>query len=105
MNVVELLLATSKRLSNHPAFVVDNEEITYFQLLENVWEATSKLLSVGIKENMNVALMVSNRMEFIYSYFALLALGTTVIPINPLYKERELLYILNDAEAEAIIFD
>ncbi|WP_078427728.1 long-chain-fatty-acid--CoA ligase [Alkalihalobacterium alkalinitrilicum] len=105
MNVVELLVASSARLPNHVAFVTNDEKITYSQLQENVWDAASKLSSVGIKENMNVALMVSNRIVYIYSYFALLALGSTVVPINPLFKERELLYILNDAEVEAIIFD
>jgi long-chain acyl-CoA synthetase len=105
MNIVELLLASSKRLPNQIAFVTEDQKITYRELVSNVFEVAGKFQKLGIGKESNVVLMVGNRIDYVYSYLALLALGTTVVPINPLFKERELTYVLNDSEAEAIIFD
>ncbi|HEB11738.1 MAG TPA: hypothetical protein ENI06_11055 [Spirochaetales bacterium] len=41
--------------------------------------------------------------EFIYSFFALQKLGVIAVPFNTMYKGREIIHILNDCGAKAII--
>ncbi len=44
-----------------------------------------------------------NRVEFIELFLACLKLGVIVVPINVLYREREITHILSDAEPKAIV--
>ncbi|RFU61179.1 class I adenylate-forming enzyme family protein [Bacillus sp. V59.32b] len=105
MNIVELLSSTVERLPDNPAIHFKNEILTYKELHQKVFQAAAALRSLGVKESTNVALMMSNRPEYIITYFALLANGATVVPINPLFKEQEVTYILNDSESEFLIIE
>ncbi|CAH0344008.1 long-chain fatty acid--CoA ligase [Bacillus sp. CECT 9360] len=105
MNIVELLSSTVERLPDNPAIHFKNEILTYKELQHKVFQAAAGLRSLGVNENTNVALMMTNRPEYIITYFALLANGATVVPINPLFKEQEVTYILNDSESEFLIIE
>lgn len=105
MNIVELLLATASRLPNHPAIVFKDETISYKELLYKINATANKLETTGIKRDMHVGLMINNKPEYIYSYFALLTLGATVVQMNPQYKVSEITYIVNDSKADVLILD
>ena len=47
--------------------------------------------------------MITNRPEYIVTYFAILANVAIVVPINPTFKEKEVEYILNDSECIMLI--
>jgi long-chain acyl-CoA synthetase len=53
---------------------------------------------------MHVGILMPNSPQYIVSYYALLSIGATVIPLNPQYREKELAYILNNADASALIY-
>ena len=105
MNIVELLTSTTSRLPDQPVIHFKGAQITYKELQEKVFQVAAGLKSQGVKKGMNVALMLSNRPEYIVSYFAILANGGTVVPINPTFKEQEVTYIVNDSESEILIIE
>lgn len=105
MNVVSLLVQTANRLPQKTAMVFKNQPTSYGEMKEQVFKVANGLRAHGIKEDMNVGLMLTNRPEYVISYFAILALGATAVPINPQFKERELTYALNDSESTALIYD
>lgn len=105
MNIVELLTSTASRLPNQPVIHFKRTQLTYSELQTKVYNVAAGLKEQGIKKGMNVALMMTNRPEYIITYFAILANGGTVIPINPTFKEQEVTYIVNDSESEILIIE
>ncbi|WP_216830708.1 class I adenylate-forming enzyme family protein [Alkalihalobacterium elongatum] len=105
MNVVNMLVATAERLPEKAAIVYKGEKWSYRQVKDEVFKVANGLKASGIKEDMHVGLMMTNRPEYVISYFALLAVGAAVVPINPQFKERELTYALNDSDASALIYE
>lgn len=105
MNIVELLSSTVDRLPDNPAIHFKDDILTFRKLQQKVFQAASGLRRLGVKEDTKVALMMTNRPEYIITYFAILANGATVVPLNPLFKELEVTYILNDSESEFLIIE
>ncbi|MDQ1002197.1 long-chain acyl-CoA synthetase [Neobacillus niacini] len=105
MNVVHLLINSAERFPDKTAVKFKNNELSYQELQNKVLKLATGLSGVGIGKNMNVGLMMQNGFEYIISYFAILAVGGTVVPINPQLKEKELTYLINDSEAKALLFD
>jgi long-chain acyl-CoA synthetase len=105
VNISQILLDSAEKYPHHPAIVFRNENITFRELAEKVKEKAVGLRKYGIMNGSHVGLIIGNKPEYAVAYFACVALGATVIPINPLFKENEISYILNDSEAIAVIVD
>lgn len=63
MNVVSLLVQTAARLPQKIAMVYKNQPISYRELNEQIFKLANGLRAQGIKEDMNVGLMLTNRSE------------------------------------------
>ena len=59
----------------------------------------------GIQQGDRVAVYLANRIELIDLYLACVKLGVIFVPINILYREREMSHILSDAEPKRLITD
>ena len=94
MGIVDLLCSSAERLQNQPAVHFRNQLISYKELQEQVFKVAAGLKNIGVKEGVQVSLMMTNRPEYIVSYFAILANGARVVPINPTFKEQEITYIV-----------
>jgi malonyl-CoA/methylmalonyl-CoA synthetase len=57
----------------------------------------------GLREGDRVAVYLANRIELIDIYLACVKLGLIFVPINILYREREMSHILSDAEPKRLI--
>lgn len=57
----------------------------------------------GVREGDRIALFLPNRIEFIDLFLACVRLGVIVVPINILYREREVAHIVGDAEPVAVV--
>lgn len=104
MNCVQLIVDTAQRLPNKTALVFRNEEISYEQLLQQIFKFANGLKQSGVDENSHVGLLMGNCPQYIISYYGILAAGATVVPINPQYKDKELTFILNNVDADALIY-
>lgn len=105
MNTANLLFKTAEDVPKNTALVFRNQTMSYEELALKVKEKAVGLRKYGITDGSHVGLMAGNKPDYAIAYFALLSLGATVVPINPLFKENEITYILNDAEATALIVD
>ena len=61
------------------------------------------LAARGLVPGDRLALFLANRPEFIDLWLATVKLGVIAVPINVLYRERELRHLLVDAEPRAIV--
>ncbi|MFX1411739.1 MAG: AMP-binding protein [Promethearchaeota archaeon] len=64
---------------------------------------TTSLAREGIKKGDVVAILLPNCFQFTISYFAIIKLGAIVTPINPTYKPSEILVVLKQVKAKALI--
>ncbi|UCD79294.1 MAG: long-chain fatty acid--CoA ligase [Desulfobacterales bacterium] len=68
--------------------------------LETVTDGLAGALQqLGIQRGERVALLHPNHTDFILGYFAIIKAGAVVVPINPVYTAKEVLYLLEDCGA------
>ncbi len=102
-NFYEFLAAQAKKRRRKVALFVDDEKITYGEVLERVDRLAAFFSQRGIREGDKVALFLRNSPEFIYAVFAISKIGAIVVPVNTFLKEEELSYILKDSESTALV--
>ncbi len=102
-NFYELITFQAKKRGSKVALLVDNEKITYSDILEKVDKLAGYLAEKGIKEGDKIALFLRNSPEFIYTIFAASKLGAIVVPVNTFLKEDELSYILEDSGSSLLV--
>jgi malonyl-CoA/methylmalonyl-CoA synthetase len=78
-------------------------ELTYAELFARSRRLAAGLAARGIAKGDRVAFFVGNRLEFVVTYLAVLALGAVVVPINLAYRRREVAHILGDAEPSLLL--
>jgi 2-aminobenzoate-CoA ligase len=84
----------------------EDQTITYTELQERVNRLGNALLSIGIEPGDRVMVRFTNRPEAVISCLAIQKIGAVALPSMKLLRAKELVYILNDAEATtAIVYD
>jgi crotonobetaine/carnitine-CoA ligase len=103
MSLGEFLEAAVKR-DPHKVFVeIGGRQITYRQFREGAARTAGVFHTMGVGNGDRVCLFLPNCIEFLYCWFGLSLLGAISVPINTAYKRDETAYILNDAEAAAMV--
>jgi len=103
MPLGKLLEYTVNRLKKREALIFEGRTYTYQEVNEQANRVANGLLSLGIEPGDRVAMMLPNIPEFVYSFFGIQKLGAVAVPFNTMYRGREIIHILNDSEARAII--
>ena len=102
-NLYEIIVHQAQESKRKVALFVDDEKVTYAQILERVDKLAGFLTQQGIKEGDKVALFLRNSPELIYTIFAISKIAATAVPINTFLKEEELDYILGDSGAKLLL--
>ncbi|AMM24142.1 AMP-binding protein [Variovorax sp. PAMC 28711] len=76
---------------------------TYAELDAQSDRCAALLASHGVGNGERVAVMLGNCPQFHIVFFAILKLGAVHVPVNPLFKEQEMLYELNDSGATVLV--
>ncbi len=99
----EMLTCTAERYPEHVAVVFKDVSLTYRELDALVNSFANALLDLGIRKGQTVSLFMTNRPEYVISWFAIARIGAIASPMNPSYKEREVVYQLSNSEAAAVV--
>ena len=102
-NVAEMLERNFEVNGERIALTWGESSVNYKDLREAVYKLAGGLQIIGIKKGDRVLLMLPNIPHFPISYYAVLAIGAVVVPVNIMFKEREIAYQLEDSEAVAAI--
>jgi long-chain acyl-CoA synthetase len=78
--------------------------LTYGGLLKNILKLGAALRSLGIKERSHVALIGENRVQWALSYLTLSYFNYVIVPIDRNLHENEILNVIHESDAEAVIF-
>ncbi|MHA2393990.1 MAG: AMP-binding protein [Promethearchaeota archaeon] len=74
-----------------------DKKYTYRELIHFADKVGNALSNMGIKRGDSVAIMSENCAEFIFCVIGIMETGATVVPVNPLLKESDVLHIVRDA--------
>lgn len=93
----------SSALSNpeKTAIVFSDKSFSYTQINGAANKIANGLKQAGIKKGDKVALSCPNLPYFPMVYYGILKAGAAVVPLNVLFKSREVAYHLKDSEASA----
>ncbi len=78
--------------------------VTFSQLLEDVLRFGSSLKELGLTERAHLALISENRVQWGIAYLTGMTFNFVVVPIDKNLPEQDIINILHESEAEAIIF-
>ncbi|MEK4301125.1 long-chain-fatty-acid--CoA ligase [Oceanobacillus sp. FSL W8-0428] len=99
----QYLIDAAHQYGEKKALYFMGKEITYKELYEESKKIANYLQSIGIRKGDRVAIFLPNTPQAVISYYGILMAGAIAVPTNPLYKERELIFQMNDSQARAII--
>lgn len=102
-NVADILSINLEKYGDNEALSWCSSKVTYENLYKAVQRLASGLKSLGIDKGDRVLLMLPNIPHFPISYYAILSIGAVVIPVNIMFKDREIAYMIEDSEAVAAI--
>jgi acyl-CoA synthetase (AMP-forming)/AMP-acid ligase II len=78
-------------------------EISFQELDRQTDQLAASLVSMGVKKGDRVTLFLENSPQFLIGYYAILKAGGVVVAANPMFKEEELKYEINDADSRILI--
>lgn len=78
-------------------------EYTFGDIDERSDRAARALAARGFERGDRLCVYLSNRIELIDLYLACVKLGVIFVPINILYREREISHIVTDAEPKMVV--
>ncbi len=103
MSLGVMLEETVRRFKKKEALIFEGKTYSYQEVDQQANRVANGLRSLGIEPGDRVAIMLPNIPEFAFSFFGIQKLGAVAVPFNTLYKGREIIHILNDSGARAVI--
>jgi acyl-CoA synthetase (AMP-forming)/AMP-acid ligase II len=98
-----LLRAAAERNPDHLAIVYHDLSWTYREVVSMVNGIANSLSELGMQKGDRLCLFMANRPEYTISFIAAATIGVVVSPMNPSYKDREVIYQLENSEAKGIV--
>lgn len=98
-----MLSHAAARFPEHVAVVFKETSLTYRELEALTHRFARALRRLGVGRGDRVCVLTANCPEYVIAFYAVARVGAIVSPMNPSYREREIEYQLNDAEAVAIV--
>jgi long-chain acyl-CoA synthetase len=103
MNMGYILEDAAQRFGEKTAIILDDQPLSFVQLNELANRVGNGLKELGVRRGERVSLLIPNSLESISSFYAIMKIGAVINPLNPLFKGREIKYILNHSEARVLI--
>ena len=91
-------------MPDQPAIVQGDDAWAWSRVDAEADALAAGLIGAGLQQQSKVAVYMTNRPEFLVSYFAAFKAGLVPLNINYRYTSSELAYLLDNADAEAVVF-
>lgn len=104
MNVGYLLANTAAREPQSLALVSRHGRQSFAQLEDRVSRLAGAMLAKGLRPGQRVGILFFNGIHFVETYFAAQRVGLVAVPVNFRLVGREMAFVLNDSQTEALFF-
>lgn len=101
--VHDLILNQAQVRPDAVAIRFQETTITYSQLISGIDTYAKGLQAAGLKTGMYAGVMLDRGPEMMYSLLAIMRLGAAYIPIDPIFPEQRIQYMLNDSKTTLLI--
>ncbi|WP_299911761.1 class I adenylate-forming enzyme family protein [uncultured Paracoccus sp.] len=81
----------------------DGVQLSYTALHRRSNRVAANLLARGYRKGAHIAVMLPNGPASVLVWFAIMKIGAVIVPVNTAYGAKELDFILNQSDAEALI--
>ncbi len=102
-NGLEMFLEIAKTMPEQTAMYYFDRAISYGELDRASSALAVALKQRGVRYGDRIALYLQNIPQFLIGLYGAWKVGAIVVPCNPMFKQHELEYHLNDSEAKALI--
>jgi long-chain acyl-CoA synthetase len=102
-NGLEMFLATAKAMPGQAAIYYFDQAMSYGELDRKSTALAVALKARGITQGDRVAFYLQNIPQFLIALYGAWKIGAIVVPCNPMLKQRELEYHLNDSGAKSLV--
>ena len=102
-SVIDLLNQSSTHSPNKTCIIYKNQKVSYQTLVNQTNQLAVSLIENGLHKGDRVGLLVQNTPEFVIAFLGILKAGGVVVAINTLYKPREIIHQVNDAQVGILI--
>lgn len=103
--LMQKLYATARCFPQHEAIIYGEQRMSYAQMVRSIEQYSQAIKQMNITSGDRVALLLPNIPEFIVSFFAVTALGASVVALNPQFQQEELEIYLRQCQVKMIITD
>ena len=102
----DMLDRQAERFAERDALVnfETGEWFTYSEFRDEVDRVARGLMALGIRKGQHVGIWSTNYSEWVLTQFATAKIGAVMVNVNPAYRTHELAYVLEQSEANALIF-
>ena len=97
------LRRSADQFPDQPAVRLDDLTLSYQELAGQAAALAAGLVRRGIAPGDRVAVQLPNLPLFPVCYYGILSAGAIVVPLNPLFKTREVAYHLADSQASLLL--
>lgn len=103
MPLTDYLRERARLTPDKPCLIYYGAELTFGRLDELSNRFAHLLAAQGLERGDRVAVFLPNCPQFLITFYGILKQGCVHVPVNPMFKEHELLYELNDAGARLVV--
>lgn len=103
MSIFDRLEEVASRMGPKRALIDSDSTVIYDELLMRCLVFVKQLGDVGVRSLDRVGVILGNSSEFLVAAFAVWKCGATLVPLNPLLKEAELLKYVLDCSVRVMV--
>ena len=102
--IIDLFEEQVKQTPNNIAVVFQDRHLTYKELNEKANQLSNYLIDNNLNKSNNIGIYTDRNIETIIGILAILKIGKTFVPIDPLYPRDRILHIINSSKLNCILY-
>ena len=103
MTLAQALDRAVDEFADRPLFITDDRTYSYRDLQQWSQRIAAGLIELGVRAGDHIALIMANYPEFAAVKFAVARVGATCVPINYLFRAKEIGYVMDQSDATMLI--
>jgi len=104
MIIPDILRHSAQLYPNKTAVIFESHALTYREFTEYCSKMGAALHGLGLQRGERIAFLSLNSLELAAAHFAVPGCGMVVLPLNHRLSKQEILEILEDAKAAALVY-
>jgi acyl-CoA synthetase (AMP-forming)/AMP-acid ligase II len=101
----DMLRRSAQRFPAKTAVIWQDLRLSYRDLDAQANQVAHALLALGLKKGAKVAILSRNRPEYVTAFFGASRSGCVLVNVSVLYSAEELVYVLDKADVEVLLYE